>query len=148
MDIITNMGLTTAGELALISFLVGIVVQGVKKMTKVPSELVPVISMVLGIIVGVIAVVITKDTNYLGGGITGLIVGATTSGLVDVGSGVLTTIQTAKASANTKQQEQLAETVKALVDAQTKGASQTQSNAVSMPTSEGVVEHDSDTTQK
>lgn len=148
MDIITNMGLSTAGELALISFLVGIIVQAVKKMTKVPSELLPVISMVLGIIVGVIAVVVSKDNNYLGGGITGLIVGAATSGLVDVGSGAVTTIQTAKATADTKQQQQLAETVKALVDAQTKDASQTQSDVVSTPTDEGVVEHESDATQK
>ncbi|MFH5829845.1 hypothetical protein [Lactiplantibacillus plantarum] len=104
MDIITSLNLATAGELALISFFIGVVVQAVKKTGKVKNTYLPFISMGIGILAGLAAVVVTKDTNYLNGAVAGLIVGAATSGLTDglsVGTTAVTTAKATKDAAKT-----------------------------------------------
>ncbi|WP_158234263.1 holin [Loigolactobacillus backii] len=99
MDITQNLNLLTAGELALASFLIGVITQAVKKTGKIPTNLVPVVSILIGIVVGLIAVSATHDTNYINGAIAGGIIGAATSGLVDVGSGATDVV---KAKTNEK----------------------------------------------
>ncbi|WP_432788156.1 holin [Lactiplantibacillus plantarum] len=104
MDIITSLNLATAGELALISFFIGVVVQAVKKTGKVKNTYLPFISIGIGILAGLAAVVVTKDTNYLNGAVAGLIVGAATSGLTDglsVGTTAVTTAKATKDAAKT-----------------------------------------------
>lgn len=104
MDIITSLNLATAGELALISFFIGVIVQAIKKTGKVKNTYLPFISMVIGILAGLAAVVVTKDTNYLNGAVAGLIVGAATSGLTDglsVGKTAVTTAKATKDAAKT-----------------------------------------------
>ena len=104
MDIITSLNLATAGELALISFFIGVVVQAVKKTGKVKNTYLPFISMGIGILAGLAAVVVTKDTNYFNGAVAGLIVGAATSGLTDglsVGTTAVTTAKATKDAAKT-----------------------------------------------
>lgn len=109
MDIIQTLNLATAGELALISFLIGIATQSIKKTGKVSSEVLPLVSMVIGIVVGLVAVFVTKDTNYLNGAIAGLIVGAATSGLVDLGSGTTTAVSTTVSSAKSAKADKVAQ---------------------------------------
>ncbi|MYV00154.1 hypothetical protein GB995_12670 [Lactobacillus plantarum] len=104
MDIITSLNLATAGELALISFFIGVIVQAIKKTGKVKNTYLPFISMGIGILAGLAAVVVTKDTNYLNGAVAGLIVGAATSGLTDglsVGTSAVTTAKATKEAAKT-----------------------------------------------
>lgn len=104
MDIITSLNLATAGELALISFFIGVIVQAIKKTGKVKNTYLPFISMGIGILAGLAAVVVTKDTNYLNGAVAGLIVGAATSGLTDglsVGTTAVTTAKATKDAAKT-----------------------------------------------
>ncbi|AUV72150.1 hypothetical protein C1940_06580 [Lactiplantibacillus plantarum subsp. plantarum] len=104
MDIITSLNLATAGELALISFFIGVIVQAVKKTGKVSSGYLPFISMGIGIGAGLVAVAVTKDTNYLNGAVAGLIVGAATSGLVDgvsASSGAIVNAKSTKEAAKT-----------------------------------------------
>ncbi|MFQ4152915.1 holin [Lactiplantibacillus plantarum] len=104
MDIITSLNLATAGELALISFFIGVIVQAIKKTGKVKNTYLPFISMGIGILAGLAAVVVTKDTNYLNGAVAGLIVGAATSGLTDglsVGTSAVTTAKATKDAAKT-----------------------------------------------
>lgn len=104
MDIITSLNLATAGELALISFFIGVIVQAIKKTGKIKNTYLPFISMGIGILAGLAAVVVTKDTNYLNGAVAGLIVGAATSGLTDglsVGTTAVTTVKANKDAAKT-----------------------------------------------
>lgn len=84
MDIISELDLANGSEIALIAFLIGILTQGIKKTGKVNSDLLPFISMAIGVIAGLVACYYCKDTNYLGGALAGLIVGATTSGAFGV----------------------------------------------------------------
>lgn len=102
MEVIQNLSLMTAGELALASFLIGMIVQAVKKWGKVPSNLLPLLAIGIGIVVGLITVAATYDTNYINGAIAGGIIGAATSGLVDVGSGAVNTVKTANAEKQAK----------------------------------------------
>ena len=97
MDIITSLNLATAGELGLTGLLIGITVQAIKK-TGIKSAYLPFISMGIGIGAGLVAVFVTKDTNYLNGAVAGLIVGAATSGLTDGLSVGTTAVTTAKAT--------------------------------------------------
>lgn len=98
MDIIQSLNLATAGELALASFLIGIITQAIKKTGKVSTQLMPLVAIVLGVVVGLITVIATKDTNYVSGAVAGGIVGAATSGLVDLGSGATTAVSSAKSA--------------------------------------------------
>lgn len=96
MDIITSLNLATASELGLTGLLIGITVQAIKKTGKVKNTYLPFISIGIGIGAGLVAVVVTKDTNYLNG--------AATSGLTDglsVGTTVLTTVKATKDAAKT-----------------------------------------------
>lgn len=95
MDIIQSLNLATAGELALASFLIGIITQAIKKTGKVSTQLMPLVAIVLGVVVGLITVIATKDTNYVSGAVAGGIVGAATSGLVDFGTGTTSIVSDA-----------------------------------------------------
>ena len=65
---------------------VGAVVEVVKKTGVVPNNWLPLLSAVLGIVLGV-ANSLTLDTPYVvGGALAGLVVGLTASGAYDVGS--------------------------------------------------------------
>lgn len=99
MDIIQSLNLATAGELALASFLIGIITQAIKKTGKVSSQLMPLVAIVLGVVVGLITVIATKDTNYVSGAVAGGIVGAATSGLVDFGTGTTSVVSDAVSTA-------------------------------------------------
>ncbi|WP_423348560.1 holin [Lactiplantibacillus plantarum] len=104
MNIITSLNLATAGELGLTGILIGITVQAIKKTGKIKSAYLPFISMGIGIGAGLVAVFVTKDTNYLNGAVAGLIVGAATSGLTDglsVGTTAVTTAKATKDAAKT-----------------------------------------------
>lgn len=103
MDIIQNLNLATAGELLLSSFLIGLITQGIKSTGKVSANFIPLVSMAVGVIVGLVAVLITKDTNYVGGAVAGLIIGAGTSGLVDLSKGTVNSVKTANDNKQAKQ---------------------------------------------
>lgn len=103
MDIIQNLNLATAGELLLSSFLIGLVTQGIKSTGKVSANFIPLVSMAVGVIVGLVAVLVTKDTNYVDGAVAGLIIGAGTSGLVDLSKGTVNSVKTASDNKQAKQ---------------------------------------------
>lgn len=82
MDYIQQLNLGTTGELTITILVVFVLAQAVKK-TKVDNKWLPWISMGIGMVAGVISVAVTKDTNWLSGGLMGLLVGGFTSGLFD-----------------------------------------------------------------
>lgn len=103
MEIITELNLATAGELALSGFLIALIVQGIKATGKVSNNFIPLVSMFVGVLIGIVAVVATHDTNYVGGAVTGLIIGAGTSGMVDLAKGTVKTARVAKTNKEVKQ---------------------------------------------
>lgn len=116
MDIIQSLNLATAGELALISFLIGVIVQAIKQTGKVDIKYLPFLSMLIGIVAGLAAVAVTKDTNYLNGAIAGLITGAATSGLVDGVGSVTTTVSDKKVAKQQANQDAINQAVAAYLD--------------------------------
>ncbi|WP_460730530.1 holin, partial [Nocardia heshunensis] len=74
--------LGTATELALTTLVVFVLTQAVKQ-TKVPNQWMPWLSMVIGMLVGLLSVFVTADHNFLSGAVMGLLVGGFTSGLFD-----------------------------------------------------------------
>ena len=96
MDIISNGTLVSASEYAVIMAVVGVLTQIAKKSGYFNSKTLPFVSMILGVVVGLFSVYYTKDTNYLNGAIEGLLLGASTSGLVDGVSSVSTAVANKK----------------------------------------------------
>ncbi|MFC6261906.1 holin [Levilactobacillus fujinensis] len=82
MDYIQQLNLGTATELALTTLVVFVLTQAVKQ-TKVPNQWMPWLSMVIGMLVGLLSVFVTADHNFLSGAVMGLLVGGFTSGLFD-----------------------------------------------------------------
>jgi len=82
MDYIQQLNLGTAAELALTTLVVFVLTQAVKQ-TKVPNQWMPWLSMVVGVVVGLLSVFVTADHNFLSGAVMGLLVGGFTSGLFD-----------------------------------------------------------------
>lgn len=170
MDL-SALNLATAGESAIIVAVSGVLTQVIKKTGKVSSNLLPLVSLVVGLLSGIIAVAVTKDTNYAGGAIYGALLGASTSGLVDLGTGTATTISTAVTASKDAKQAQadaqakadkeaedarIADTVQKALEAQasqvastvtdtaqtdTATTAQTQSDAVSDATDKGVTDN-------
>lgn len=103
MEIITELNLATAGELALSGFLIALIVQGIKSTGKVSNNFIPLVSMFVGVLIGIVAVVATHDTNYVGGAVSGLIIGAGTSGMVDLVKGTIKTARVVKTNKEVKQ---------------------------------------------
>jgi len=82
LDYIQQLNLGTAAELALTTLVVFVLTQAVKQ-TKVPNQWMPWLSMVVGVVVGLLSVFVTADHNFLSGAVMGLLVGGFTSGLFD-----------------------------------------------------------------
>lgn len=82
MDYINNLNLGSTAELAIISAVIYMMISAIKK-TKIDNKWLPWISMIIGTIAGLLAVVTTGDVNYLQGSVLGLLVGGFTSGLFD-----------------------------------------------------------------
>lgn len=82
MDVISNLNLVTAAELAIMAAVVYALTQAIKQ-TPINNKFLPWVSMAFGIMAGLVSVWVTKDANYGGGALAGLLVGAATSGLFD-----------------------------------------------------------------
>lgn len=95
MDIINNLNIATAGELAIAGIFVA-AVTGAIKQSKIPNQYMPWISMGVGIIGGIVAVIATKDSNWFNGALSGMLVGAATSGLFDGVKGLFANKETKK----------------------------------------------------
>lgn len=93
MDIITNLNLATAAELAVIAAVSGLATQALKKMTKLPSWVLPWASIIIGGLGGLVAVLVTHDSNYASAALAGALTGGATSGLFDGVSGAASAVQ-------------------------------------------------------
>lgn len=82
MDYIQQLNLGTTAELMITVLVVFVLTQGIKQ-TKVDNRWMPWISMAVGAVAGIVSVAVTKDVNWLSGGLMGLLVGGFTSGLFD-----------------------------------------------------------------
>ena len=82
MDLIKELNLGTAAELAISAAIIYVLVQGVKR-TKLDNKWLPWVAMVLGVVAGLISVVVTKDNNWSSAAVQGFLLGAATSGLFD-----------------------------------------------------------------
>ncbi|WP_251948993.1 holin [Levilactobacillus brevis] len=82
MDYIQQLNLGTTAELMLTILVVFVLTQAVKQ-TKIPNQYMPWLSMVAGVLVGLLSVLVAADHNYLSGAVMGLLVGGFTSGLFD-----------------------------------------------------------------
>ncbi|WP_082920235.1 holin [Loigolactobacillus backii] len=93
MNIITNLNLATAAELAVIAAVSGLATQALKKITNLPCWVLPWASIIIGALGGLVAVVVTHDTNYASAALAGALTGGATSGLFDGVSGIATTVK-------------------------------------------------------
>ncbi|ERL63628.1 hypothetical protein [Schleiferilactobacillus shenzhenensis] len=82
MDLIKELNLGTAAELAVTAAIIIALVQAVKR-TKIDNKWLPWIAMALGIVAGLISVAVTKDSNWGPAAVQGFLLGAATSGLFD-----------------------------------------------------------------
>ncbi|KRM72996.1 YrzE family protein [Lacticaseibacillus brantae] len=82
MDLITSLNLGTAAELAISAVIIFALTQAVKQ-TRLDNRWLPWVSMAIGIVAGLVAVMATNDNNWFNGGLMGLLVGAAVSGLFD-----------------------------------------------------------------
>lgn len=101
MDIISQFNLMTTAQWGLAVALIGAIVQAVKKTGKIDSKLLPIVSIVIGAIVGLAVIAVTKQGTYANGAVAGVVAGLTTCGVFDFGSGTVTTV---KGEATEKQQ--------------------------------------------
>lgn len=97
MELITKLNLGTAAEIVIIGSIVYALVAAIKQ-TQIKNKWLPWISMILGIMAGLVSVLITKDSNFFGAGFLGFLIGGFTSGLYDGFSGFIK-----KASEDAKQ---------------------------------------------
>lgn len=82
MDLIKNLNLGTAAELAISAAIIIALVQAIKR-TKLDNKWLPWIAMGLGMVAGLVSVAVTKDSNWGPAAVQGLLLGAATSGLFD-----------------------------------------------------------------
>ena len=82
MYFIQQLNLANAGEIAIMVAINYAVSQAIKQ-GNFHNKYMPWISMAVGAVIGIVATVVSKDSNYLGGAITGFLVGGFTSGLFD-----------------------------------------------------------------
>lgn len=95
MDMISQLNLGTAAELAISAAIILALVQAIKQ-TKLENKWLPWVAMGLGIVAGLISVAVTDDHNWAGAGVMGFLVGAATAGLFDGVKGFAATKQEAK----------------------------------------------------
>lgn len=88
MDLIKNLKLGTAAEIAITVLIVYVLTQAIKQ-TKISNKWLPWIAMILGIFSGLVSVPITGDSNYLTSAVMGFLVGGFTAGLFDGFSGFI-----------------------------------------------------------
>lgn len=82
MDLIKNLNLGTAAELAISAAIIIALVQAIKR-TKVNNKWLPWVAMAIGAVAGLVSVAVTKDTNWAPAAVMGLLVGAASAGLFD-----------------------------------------------------------------
>lgn len=82
MDLIKELNLGTAAELAISAAIIYVLVQGAKR-TKLDNKWLPWVAMGLGIVSGIVSVAVTKDSNWGPAAVQGFLLGAATSGLFD-----------------------------------------------------------------
>lgn len=82
MTAIQNLNLSTAAELSITAMVVFVLTQAIKQ-TRLDNRWLPWVSMLLGIIAGLVSVAVTGDSNWSGAGLAGLLVGGWVSGLFD-----------------------------------------------------------------
>lgn len=136
MDIIQQMDLATSGEIAVSAVLIGIVVQLLKKFTKLSSDWASLLALVLGAIAGLVAVLVSKETNYLGGAITGIVLGATASGLFDTGKSVVSTVTAKVSDSKQAKADELVAMAQSLAGVMQSRASDTSKSAAGVADSE------------
>ncbi|BDR56868.1 holin [Xylocopilactobacillus apis] len=88
MELLQSLNLGTTAEIVIIVAIVYALVAAVKQ-TKLSNKWLPWISMILGIVAGLVSVLITSNHNFASAGFLGFIVGGFTSGLYDGISGFL-----------------------------------------------------------
>lgn len=82
MDLIKELNLGTAAELAICAAVVLVLTQAVKQ-TKLNNKWLPWVAMAIGAVAGLVSVAVTKDTNWGPAAVMGLLVGAASAGLFD-----------------------------------------------------------------
>ncbi|GAN36485.1 holin [Lacticaseibacillus paracasei] len=82
MDMISQLNLGTAAELAITAAIILAMVQAIKQ-TKLDNKWLPWLAMSLGVVAGLISVAVTGGQNWASGAVMGFLVGAATSGLFD-----------------------------------------------------------------
>ncbi|APX72848.1 phage holin family protein [Companilactobacillus allii] len=80
MNIIQNLDLINASELALIALCCYVLTSGIKK-TKIKNAYMPFISMAVGILIGIIVALAYHDNDIVKAGLAGFLVGGWTAGL-------------------------------------------------------------------
>lgn len=88
MDLIKNLKLGTATEIAITVLIVYCLTQAIKQ-TKIDNKWLPWIAMSIGIFSGLISVPVTGDNNFLTAAVMGFLVGGFTAGLFDGFSGFI-----------------------------------------------------------
>ncbi|WP_057822557.1 hypothetical protein [Schleiferilactobacillus perolens] len=82
MDLIKELNLGTAAELAISATIILVLVNALKR-TKLDNKWLPWVAMALGIVAGLASVVATKDNNWAPAAVQGFLLGAATSGMFD-----------------------------------------------------------------
>ena len=82
MDMISQLNLGTAAELAITAAIILALVQATKR-TKLDNKWLPWVAMGLGVVAGLVSVAVTGDHNWGGAGVMGFLLGAATAGLFD-----------------------------------------------------------------
>lgn len=82
MDLIKELNLGTAAELAISAAIILVLVNALKR-TKLDNKWLPWIAMGLGVVAGIVSVAVTKDSNWAPAAVQGFLLGAATSGLFD-----------------------------------------------------------------
>lgn len=82
MEFVQQLNLVSTGELMVMIALTFALTQATKQL-KFNNKWVPWMAMLIGAIVGVVAVAVYHDNNFVGGAVAGVLVGGFTSGLFD-----------------------------------------------------------------
>lgn len=82
MDLIKELNLGTAAELAISAAIILVLVNALKR-TKLDNKWLPWVAMSLGVVAGIVSVAVTKDSNWAPAAVQGFLLGADTSGLFD-----------------------------------------------------------------
>ena len=87
MEYILSLNLVGIGELTLIGIVIGIFTQAIKQLP-IANKLMPLISMLLGIVGGLVVGIVNKDVNLFQTSFVGFLVGGTTSGTFNAVKGI------------------------------------------------------------